>query len=181
MRLAHHWHRHPPCGPPHCALYRITDVCTPRLPPGMMPSPHPPYKSKWAPGTQKASHPRIVRPFWPPFVLVHSFDTIPRAGCGLIPYCLIPHDATRNDMHLLYSSLLLALAALGVKAAPSRAPLRRDATALSSDELAAFAPFTQFARAAYCPSDKIQGWQCGREFRVRFHPLVAQADREMGM
>ena len=58
-------------------------------------------------------------------------------------------------MRLLHSSLL-ALAAL-VLAAPSRAPLRRDATALSSDALAAFAPFTQFARAAYCPSDKIQG------------------------
>ncbi|KAJ3491706.1 hypothetical protein NLI96_g520 [Meripilus lineatus] len=38
-------------------------------------------------------------------------------------------------------------------------PLR--ATPISGEELAAFTPFTQFARAAYCPSEYIKDWSCG--------------------
>lgn len=61
--------------------------------------------------------------------------------------------------------LSLALAVVGAVAAPTASFLgRRAAAVLSNDQLAAFAPFTQFARAAYCPSSKIQGWQCGREY-----------------
>ena len=64
--------------------------------------------------------------------------------------------------YALYHALVLA--ASGALAAPTSRS-KRDVTALSSDQLAAFAPFTEFARAAYCPSDKIVGWQCGREYR----------------
>ncbi|KAH9950599.1 Alpha/Beta hydrolase protein [Amylocystis lapponica] len=38
---------------------------------------------------------------------------------------------------------------------------KRDLTQLSASELSGFAPYTQFARAAYCPTDKITGWSCG--------------------
>lgn len=38
---------------------------------------------------------------------------------------------------------------------------RAGVTALSASTLAAFAPFTQLARAAYCPSSKVTGWACG--------------------
>ncbi|EIN13713.1 alpha/beta-hydrolase [Punctularia strigosozonata HHB-11173 SS5] len=72
-------------------------------------------------------------------------------------------------MFALWCSLLLCLSA-GVHARPAawptpldRLPLfsRDGTTALSAAELSSFAPFTQFARAAYCPTDKIMSWQCG--------------------
>ncbi|KAJ6621868.1 Alpha/Beta hydrolase protein [Mycena sp. CBHHK59/15] len=34
-------------------------------------------------------------------------------------------------------------------------------TALSASDLSALDPFTQFARAAYCPVDKLMAWDCG--------------------
>ncbi|KAH8994385.1 alpha/beta-hydrolase [Lactarius hatsudake] len=34
-------------------------------------------------------------------------------------------------------------------------------TTLTSSQYAEFAPYVQFARAAYCPSHKIVGWKCG--------------------
>jgi hypothetical protein len=34
-------------------------------------------------------------------------------------------------------------------------------TALTPGQLAGFAPYTEFARAAYCDSSKIVGWNCG--------------------
>ncbi|KAH8978644.1 alpha/beta-hydrolase [Lactarius hatsudake] len=34
-------------------------------------------------------------------------------------------------------------------------------TTLTSSQYAGFVPYVQFARAAYCPSNKIDGWQCG--------------------
>ncbi|KAG6831994.1 hypothetical protein H0H92_006029 [Tricholoma furcatifolium] len=39
--------------------------------------------------------------------------------------------------------------------------LERRATVLSSSQLQSLAPFTQFARAAYCEPTNIQGWKCG--------------------
>ena len=47
-------------------------------------------------------------------------------------------------------------------AAPARAHLEdRSVTALSAADLASLAPYTQFARAAYCPTSKLNGWNCG--------------------
>jgi len=39
-------------------------------------------------------------------------------------------------------------------------PVRREVTSLTPEELGAQAPYTQFARAAYCP-DGIANWGCG--------------------
>ncbi|KAJ3981804.1 Alpha/Beta hydrolase protein [Lentinula detonsa] len=37
----------------------------------------------------------------------------------------------------------------------------RAVTQISASELAGFAPYTQFARAAYCPTDVLKDWTCG--------------------
>ncbi|KAJ3795888.1 Alpha/Beta hydrolase protein [Lentinula aff. detonsa] len=37
----------------------------------------------------------------------------------------------------------------------------RAVTRISASELAGFAPYTQFARAAYCPTDVLKDWKCG--------------------
>lgn len=63
-------------------------------------------------------------------------------------------------------SLILLSVSIGVLAAPTPRQLapnpRADAvTSLSVNQLSTIVPFTQFARAAYCPPEKIQGWQCG--------------------
>lgn len=41
-------------------------------------------------------------------------------------------------------------------------------TVLSSAQLSAFSPYTQFARAAYCPSSKLTNWNCGGMFCESF-------------
>ncbi|KAI0061473.1 alpha/beta-hydrolase [Artomyces pyxidatus] len=56
----------------------------------------------------------------------------------------------------------LLVASAGVLAAPARSPIsEREVTPLSSSALAGLAPFTQFARAAYCDPSTITNWQCG--------------------
>ncbi|KAI0822301.1 alpha/beta-hydrolase [Trametes gibbosa] len=72
----------------------------------------------------------------------------------------------------LYALLSAATVAL---AAPTS---KRAVTALSGDALAAFAPFTQFARAAYCPSDKVADWQCGQacDALPGFQPTLTGGD-----
>lgn len=37
-------------------------------------------------------------------------------------------------------------------------------TALSTTQISDLAPFTQFARAAYCPPDEVLNWTCGGPF-----------------
>ncbi|TFK48689.1 alpha/beta-hydrolase [Heliocybe sulcata] len=64
-------------------------------------------------------------------------------------------------MLALLSSLVL-LPALGALAAP--APAARsaaDVTTLTAAQLSSLAPYTQFARAAYCDPSIVTGWQCG--------------------
>lgn len=84
-------------------------------------------------------------------------------------------------MFALWCSLLLGLSAT-VHARPAawptpldRLPLfsRDGTTALSATQLGSFAPFTQFARAAYCPSDKIMSWQCGGAVQLGTSPTSA--------
>ncbi|KAH7928461.1 alpha/beta-hydrolase [Leucogyrophana mollusca] len=66
-------------------------------------------------------------------------------------------------------SIVLSIAAggLGVAAIPSLAPpvLARDevtvVTTMTSAQLADLAPYTEFARAAYCSPSIVDGWQCG--------------------
>ncbi|KAJ8461787.1 hypothetical protein ONZ45_g18174 [Pleurotus djamor] len=75
---------------------------------------------------------------------------------------------------------LTVLAALGnlANAAPVEHNVKRAVTALSSTELASFAPFTQFARAAYCPTSKLQGWKCGEACNALpgFQPTLIGGD-----
>ena len=51
---------------------------------------------------------------------------------------------------------------LSVTASPTLSS--RSVTKLSSKDLAAFAPYTHFAAAAYCGSDKVTNWDCGGEW-----------------
>lgn len=66
----------------------------------------------------------------------------------------------------MFSSLILFAAFTTVLGAPapfrqpkSRAPAVL--TTLTAADLSAIDPFTQFARAAYCPVDKLMSWDCG--------------------
>ncbi|KAE9395851.1 alpha/beta-hydrolase [Gymnopus androsaceus JB14] len=60
---------------------------------------------------------------------------------------------------LLFTAALSAL--LGSTSAKPVNLKSRTTTAVSASELASFAPYTQFARAAYCPTDILQTWTCG--------------------
>lgn len=86
---------------------------------------------------------------------------------------------------LLTSCLALALGAAQALAVPAPASealelphvevARAGVTTLSASQLSGLAPYTQFARAAYCDSSKITGWQCGR--RLFPHgPYIIVAD-----
>ncbi|KAG7446215.1 alpha/beta-hydrolase [Guyanagaster necrorhizus] len=59
------------------------------------------------------------------------------------------------------SFLFLLVSTMGTSYATSSESVRRSVTALSAAELASFAPYTQFARAAYCGSDALKDWSCG--------------------
>lgn len=59
--------------------------------------------------------------------------------------------------------LLVALAAAAIPTCPAIPRVTLDAaTTLSPAQLAALAPYTQFARAAYCSPSIVQYWTCGR-------------------
>jgi hypothetical protein len=67
-------------------------------------------------------------------------------------------------MHLLSIYITFAgIAARTVYAAPT-ALEERSVSTLSASDLAGLAPFTQFARAAYCPTSALKNWSCGRKF-----------------
>ena len=75
------------------------------------------------------------------------------------------------------SLIALGLAATSALALPM-SKTRRAAAAVSGPDLASFAPFTQFARAAYCPSDKIVNWTCGEacDALPGFQPTLTGGD-----
>ncbi|KAJ3534313.1 hypothetical protein NM688_g7157 [Phlebia brevispora] len=60
-------------------------------------------------------------------------------------------------------SSIVSLALLSVTGAVSipRSLHERSVTTLSLSALDALAPYTEFARAAYCSSSSVQGWNCG--------------------
>lgn len=78
----------------------------------------------------------------------------------LVPFKSFPTIAA--DM-LPFLFLLPFISLLKISAAaPARAHLEdRSVSALSAADLASLAPYTQFARAAYCPTSKLNGWNCG--------------------
>ncbi|EDR15152.1 uncharacterized protein LACBIDRAFT_291657 [Laccaria bicolor S238N-H82] len=59
-------------------------------------------------------------------------------------------------------ALFVALQFLSVFAAPAPYFKARDITALSNTDISDLSPFTQLARASYCPTAKLQGWKCGK-------------------
>jgi hypothetical protein len=62
-------------------------------------------------------------------------------------------------MMLTWAAFGVLFALAGISAAPP--PLRRSTSTIYTAELSGFAPYTQFARAAYCPTSKLTGWSCG--------------------
>ncbi|KAG7441496.1 alpha/beta-hydrolase [Guyanagaster necrorhizus] len=62
-------------------------------------------------------------------------------------------------MHVPF--LLQLVSTLGTIYPTSSGPVPPGVTPLSVAELASFAPYTQFARAAYCGSDALKNWSCG--------------------
>lgn len=78
-------------------------------------------------------------------------------------------------MRFTFAPIYVLSAATAALAAPTS---KRSVSALSSDQLASFAPFTQFARAAYCPSDKVANWQCGQacDALPGFQPTLTGGD-----
>ncbi|EKM81044.1 hypothetical protein AGABI1DRAFT_105879 [Agaricus bisporus var. burnettii JB137-S8] len=74
--------------------------------------------------------------------------------------------------------LVLAAAAAIAIAAPAVQLQQRAVTPLSASELSSFAPFTQFARAAYCPTSRLVGWNCGEacDATSDFQPTLVGGD-----
>lgn len=56
--------------------------------------------------------------------------------------------------------------------------VRNDLIQLSSNQFAEFVPFIEFARAAYCPPTKIEGWHCGDACQALpgFEPTLVGGD-----
>jgi len=80
-------------------------------------------------------------------------------------------------MHALsFFALAVSILADKIHAAPT--VIQRSVTALSATELSSFAPFTQFARAAYCPTDVLRGWNCGEacDALPGFQPTLVGGD-----
>jgi hypothetical protein len=76
-----------------------------------------------------------------------------------------PFETLESAVEMQFLALYISLTALAVKinAAPTTLDLQgRSVTPLSPSELTSLAPFTQFARAAYCPTNVLQSWSCGR-------------------
>lgn len=65
---------------------------------------------------------------------------------------------------MLVLSTLLVFPFLRETLAAPAGLARRSVTALSATELSSFTPFTQFARAAYCSTSRLSGWNCGGAF-----------------
>ena len=56
--------------------------------------------------------------------------------------------------------------------------IRRTETPLSASQLAGLAPYTQFARAAYCSTSSLSNWSCGRTllaFQYLHHLIDTEA------
>lgn len=57
-------------------------------------------------------------------------------------------------------------------AAPHVILKKRNVTPLSIDEITGLKSYTQFARAAYCPTEKLEGWSCGSMLTVSWYNLT---------
>ncbi|KIM40235.1 hypothetical protein M413DRAFT_19420 [Hebeloma cylindrosporum] len=77
-----------------------------------------------------------------------------------------------------FLELYLSLAALAAKSNAAPTLLGRSVTPLSASDLASLAPFTQFSRAAYCPTNKLRSWSCGQACTANsdFQPTLVGGD-----
>lgn len=95
--------------------------------------------------------------------------------CGLSPPAPSPAPPERIETMMLpifflgFSSFALA------KPTPHS---RRSVTALSTDEVNGFTPYTQFARAAYCNPSATVNWSCGEACQANsdFVPYATGGD-----
>jgi len=73
---------------------------------------------------------------------------------------------------------LLCVAIVAVTAAPVVELNKRSVTPLSTSQLSSFAPFTQFARAAYCSTSSLKNWSCGEACNALpgFQPTLVGGD-----
>jgi hypothetical protein len=73
--------------------------------------------------------------------------------------------SSQFSMHLSpVFAAFLTLATGSAYAVPAPVIQKRAVTPLSASQLSSFAPFTQFARAAYCATSGLQTWSCGGTF-----------------
>ena len=52
----------------------------------------------------------------------------------------------------------------------------RGVSTLSASDLSSLAPFTQFARAAYCPTSVLKNWSCGRKSGLKLFYSIGIAN-----
>jgi hypothetical protein len=64
--------------------------------------------------------------------------------------------------------ILLEIAIVYAALSSVRSLEPRDTTQLSASQIAAFEPYTQFARVPYCPIGLIKDWKCGSAFTYHF-------------
>ncbi|KIM40186.1 hypothetical protein M413DRAFT_446346 [Hebeloma cylindrosporum] len=117
---------------------------------------------------------------------------LPLAHDFLVPFKATPlgdgnpsfrNPQERSTLSILvemrFWTLYLSLAAHATKLNAAPTTLRgRSVTALSTSDLASLAPFTQFSRAAYCPTNVLQSWSCGQACRANsdFQPTLVGGD-----
>ncbi|KAF8236476.1 alpha/beta-hydrolase [Tricholoma matsutake] len=79
---------------------------------------------------------------------------------------------------MLTRSIFGVLFLLSVISAAPVAPLRRATSLIPTAELSEFAPYTQFARATYCSTSKLTGWNCGDACKALpgFQPTLIGGD-----
>ncbi|KAF9566677.1 hypothetical protein CPC08DRAFT_703644 [Agrocybe pediades] len=69
-------------------------------------------------------------------------------------------------MHFVSTSVaLVGFVAVQAYAAPTNLQ-ERSVTTLSASDLSSLAPFTQFARAAYCDTGELATWSCGGKWSM---------------
>lgn len=65
-----------------------------------------------------------------------------------------------------FITFVLLVSLVGTLGAPAILE-SRSITPLSIDQLSAFSPYTQFARAAYCSTASLKTWSCGGKSNLR--------------
>ncbi|KJA29030.1 hypothetical protein HYPSUDRAFT_33536 [Hypholoma sublateritium FD-334 SS-4] len=82
--------------------------------------------------------------------------------------------------HIALSTSLAVLTLIAgvAHASPGVVLQRRSVTPLTASQLGSLAPFTQFARAAYCPTAELQSWNCGEACAANsdFEPTLVGGD-----